>query len=106
LNCPCDAFPGLFASATRDDQGGELIIKLVNPAPETRNVAVHLAGAKGIRDGAKELVLTGTSLDDVNSFDEPKKIAPVEQPAKVSSPDFEQSVPPRALIVLRIPADR
>ncbi len=106
VELPLRRTPAVFASATRDNQTGELIIKLVNPGPQPQQVAVHLQGNKAIRGNAKELLLTGTNPDDVNSFDDPKKISPIERSVEISSPDFEQMMPAYAFAVLRIPMQR
>jgi alpha-L-arabinofuranosidase len=100
---PARRTPAFFASATRDNQAGDLILKLVNPGPQPQQVAIQIKGKKAVSGNAKELLLTGTNPDDVNSFDDPKRISPVELSININSPDIEQTMPAYSFAVLRIP---
>jgi len=91
----------LFASATRDEAKREVIFKLVNGHNAPATVELNLAGAKKVSAKAKLLVLTG-GLRDENSFEQPRKVAPVESELKASAPRFTHTVPPNSLTVLRV----
>ena len=95
---------GLYASATRDDQAGEIILKVVNPAPDARPVKINLAGVSHVDATAREIVLAGGKPDEVNTMGKPAAVAPVESNIAVAGAAFTQSFPPRSLTVLRIKA--
>ena len=94
-----------YASATRDDTAGEVIVKLVNGEAEAAAVDLNLAGAGKVGATAKLLVLSG-DLRDENSFEQPRKIAPVASELKAGTPRFTHTLPPNSLTVLRVVADK
>ena len=57
-----------------------------------------------MKSGAREILLTGNHLSDVNSFQEPRKVAPREMAVDIHSPEFTKNIPANAFVVLRIPA--
>jgi len=93
----------VYASATRDQQSGEVILKLVNGTSNPQTVKVQLAGVKAVKPGAKAWVLTGEKLTDVNSFETPEKTSTREVAVQVGAPQFDLSLPANALMVLRVP---
>ena len=98
-----DAAPSrLYASATRDDKTGEIILKVVNPEGTEADVEINLAGVNGIKRGAECFVLSGTAPDDVNSFTEPARISPVESKLDGAASRFDHRFPPNSLTVLRL----
>jgi len=104
IKCSLDSENGserLYASAVRDKS--EVILKLVNPAAEPREVAIQLEGAHSIKPGATAVVLAGKDLAGENSLDAPTNISPRIVPIEVNSPSFRQTVPARAMMVLRVP---
>jgi alpha-L-arabinofuranosidase len=102
---PVPQHGGLFASAVRDDQVGEVVVKLVNASPQPRQVAVELAGVKAVKPGATAILLQGAKLSDVNDFAAPDRIAPRPWPLRISQPKFNQAVPPNSFMVLRVPVE-
>ena len=105
IKCSPDSETGsgskLYASAVRDKS--EVIVKLVNPVSESREVSIQLEGAHSIKPGATAVVLAGKNLADENSLDAPTNISPRTVPIEVKSPSFNQVVPARAMMVLRLP---
>lgn len=91
----------LFASASRDEAGGETILKLVNGEAAPATVTIHLAGAKSVSREALMLVLQG-NLKDENSFTEPGKISPQESKLRVAGPGFTHTLPPHSFTILRV----
>jgi len=94
--------PALFASATRDEKTGEVILKVVNPGADTGETQVLLAGLPCVAPEVKVITLTGTSLSDVNSLDYPLTVAPVETKVSITSPRFGYRFARHSLTVLRI----
>ena len=96
--------PSLYASATRDDKTGEIILKAVNPAANAEPAEIELIGLSRVESEAKTITLAGDDLDEVNSMDEPGKISPVESRFENAAANFTYTFPPRSLTVLRIKA--
>jgi alpha-N-arabinofuranosidase len=92
----------LYASATRDDATGEVIIKIVNGESKAEEVKLTLSGTAKSALTAQAYVLTGTKTTDENSFTEPKKIAPVESTVKLKAKGHTYKAPAYSLTVLRV----
>ncbi|MGA2247213.1 MAG: alpha-L-arabinofuranosidase C-terminal domain-containing protein, partial [Verrucomicrobiota bacterium] len=97
-----DGRADLYASATRDDQVGDIIIKVVNPGNSVLDAQINLGGLSGVNPEAREILLTGASLEDENSMANPRAVAPVESPFSIAGPSFTHGFPARSLVVLRI----
>jgi alpha-N-arabinofuranosidase len=93
----------LYASATRDEQAGQVILKVVNPGDTMQNVQVNLAGVKNVSPEAAELVLAGNT-DDENSMEQPEHISPVQSTIENAAANFSCDFQPHSLTVLRIRA--
>ncbi len=98
--------PGLFASATRDNQSGEIIVKVVNAAATPTVTEINLNGGGKLAARAQAIVLTSGSPKDENSLDEPTKVAPKTQTLALSGPSFQHSFPANSLTVLRVKAEK
>ena len=92
----------VYASATRDEKTGEIILKVVNPGGEPTEVAIQLDGVARVAGAAQATVLTGERNDVVNSFDRPASVAPVTETISGIGPSFRHRFAPRSLTVLRI----
>jgi alpha-L-arabinofuranosidase len=92
----------LYASAVRDDKAGEVILKVVNPGQVPQDAKLRLAGLKKVGSSAGVTVLTGERNDDLNSFEQPRRIAPASSKIKLSGSDFDYTFPPRSVTVLRV----
>jgi len=95
----------LYASATRDDATTEVIVKLVNGDTQAAALEVNLAGAGKVGAKARLLLLSG-DLRDENSFEQPRKVAPVPGELSVNAPRFTHTLPPNSLTVLRVVANK
>jgi alpha-L-arabinofuranosidase len=93
----------LYASATRDDQAGEIILKVVNATARPITAKIVLKDVTRIGAGS-ETVLTGSGLNDVNSIAEPRKIAPKTRAFKPGRPVFKHTFPGNSVTVLRVKA--
>ena len=94
--------PRFYATATRDEQAGEVILKVVNATAASVETGIQLDGAIKLGGKATQTVLTG-ALADENSQATPAKVAPVTTTFKVPSPQFSHSFQPYSLTVLRVP---
>ena len=93
-----------YASATRDDQTGEIILKAVNPGADARIVDIKLTGLTQIEPEGKALILAGDNLAQVNSMAAPGKVSTVESNFANAAADFKYAFPARSVTVLRIRA--
>jgi alpha-N-arabinofuranosidase len=94
----------IYATAARDDNSGEIIIKVVNPTGEPADSLVQLKGAAKIAGKINVTTLSGSSLADENSLTEPKKVAPVISSIGGAGAEFKFTFKPWSLTVLRIAA--
>ena len=94
----------LYASATRDDRAGEVIVKVVNPGNDATEAKINLAGVSQVEPEGVAIVLAGSNLKDVNSMEQPKKISPVESKFDKVASNFTYSFQPHSMTVLRIKA--
>jgi alpha-L-arabinofuranosidase len=94
--------PALFASATRDEKAGEVILKVVNPGGDVGETQIHLDGLTRVASEVKVITLTGAGLGDVNSLDHPLAVAPAEATFNVAGPRFGYRFPQHSMTVLRI----
>jgi alpha-L-arabinofuranosidase len=94
----------LYASATRDNGAGEVIVKVVNPGNDATETKISLSGVSHIEPEALAIVLAGDNLHDVNSMEQPKKISPDESKFDKVASNFTYSFQPRSMTVLRIKA--
>jgi alpha-L-arabinofuranosidase len=94
----------LYATASRENKSGEVIVKVVNSAAEAVEANLQLKGAGKVSDKADATVLAGANLADENSFADPKKVSPATSTIEGVGPDFKYTFKPWSLTVLRIAA--
>ena len=98
------ATPGpVFAEATRDDASGDVILKVVNDGADPQPLELNLQGVGSVANYAKVQVLTGQPRD-VNSIEEPTKVAPVEADITDAGTTFVHEFPPYSVTVMRLSA--
>jgi alpha-L-arabinofuranosidase len=68
----------IYATASRVDSTGEVILKVVNISGSAQKLEINLSGAKDVSAAGKVIVLSGKPTD-VNSLANPKKVYPTEQ---------------------------
>jgi alpha-N-arabinofuranosidase len=90
----------LFATASRDDATGQVILKVVNPTDDATSVSVDLGGFNLGSDTARAIVLSGKP-DDVNSIAEPGKVVPQEKSMAITGSHYEATFEPHSLTILR-----
>ena len=92
----------LYASATIDKKTNELIVKLVNVSGVMKTKMVNVEGVKKLSNQATVTVLKSNELTDVNSFNQPGKVAPVESTLSVKGKGISLSLAPNSLTVIRV----
>lgn len=89
----------LFASAVKDINKKEVIIKLVNTAANAQDLNIDLKGKKLVSKGVA-LTLKSENLTDVNSFELPKNMSPKESAVKLKGSNLHINIPAYSVIVL------
>lgn len=106
VEVPVPVQDGFYATAAWEEATGQVILKLVNAAPFDRLVALQLAGVRSVRPGSRGILLRGETLADENDFEHPTRVAPRDWPVQIAGPTADLSVPPHALLVVRVPVER
>lgn len=101
-----DGKTNLFASSTRDEKAGEIVLKVVNVTTEPVQTTVHLNGVAPAGARCTGIVLTSGSLNDENSLETPRKVSPKTAPLSLNLPDFDHAFPAQSMTVLRITVKR
>jgi len=93
----------IYTTASRDTKTGDIILKVVNVESEPKLVTVNLQGAKDVAKTATAIVLTGNPAD-MNSIEEPEKVAPKTVKVPNISNAFPYEFPGYSVTVLRVKA--
>jgi alpha-L-arabinofuranosidase len=101
LEIPPPNLPRLFATASRDNASGGVILKVVNPIATETDVDLEVDGISSVAPRAREIVLRGAP-DDVNSLAEPSTIAPVTRSIEIPGRAFRHTFAPYSLTILRL----
>ena len=102
---PTGQKPGLYATASRDEKSGQIILKVVNGAAQPAEVNLRINGAAGLAS-AQAIVLAGEKLTDENSLDEPSKVSPKTAQLSGVGPEFKHTFKPWSVTVLRLEEKR
>jgi alpha-L-arabinofuranosidase len=93
-----------FASAGRDEPGGNVIIKAINAADEPVSATINIAGTKHIAFGANLIELRSDRGSDNNSLENPKTVTPVSSVISISGNSIAHEFPPYSLSIIRLAA--
>ena len=98
---PVTGQQGLYASAVRDNNSKEVILKMVNSsaAPQVTNIEVK--GVAKIDPTANVKMLSNPGLDVVNSLDNPTAISPAEETMTIKGKKLNLILPPYSFSVIR-----
>jgi alpha-N-arabinofuranosidase len=92
----------LYTSASLDDRTHEIILKVINHSPSTRQAEIRFNGA--IPSGTiKVTTLASADLNAENSFDHPTAVAPQSSTLAAGSAKLSVRLSPYSLTVYRIP---
>ncbi|RKS99594.1 alpha-L-arabinofuranosidase C-terminal domain-containing protein [Flavobacterium sp. 123] len=91
----------LFASAVKDANTKEVIVKLVNTSATAKDVSIDFKASKLASKGTLT-TLTSANLEDENSFANPKKISPSEREFKLKGDKAQTSLPAYSVSVLKL----
>lgn len=91
----------LCACAARDGKSGDIILKIVNAAPEPIRTRIDLKGAGTPSGSCKAIVLTSASPLDENTLEEPTKVSPTTEIVQFSGTILTRSFPGNSFTILR-----
>jgi alpha-L-arabinofuranosidase len=90
----------VFATASRVEDTGRVIVKFVNAQSNPVTMEIHLQGVDKVTGGSAD-VLTGKP-GDVNSPTEPTKVAPKTSPLPEATVKFTHEFPAQSVTVMRL----
>lgn len=96
----------LFASASREEASGELILKVVNVTVAEQTAQVKLKGVGEIESTATLTVLASSNAEDESSLEHPTKVAPKTRSITIPGPIFPHTFPANSVSVLRVKTKR
>jgi alpha-L-arabinofuranosidase len=98
--------PTMVAGATRLENSGEILLKVVNFLDKAQRAAVRLDGVSSVAPEGTETVLSSASQEDENSLDQPKRVAPVSRHVAGLSRQFDYTFAANSVTFLRIRATK
>ena len=91
----------LYASAVKDSDKKEVIVKLVNTSAMSKEVRIQLNGQR-LTGNATLVTLQNSDLTGGNSFEFPENISPSEEKVKVDGRNVSLKLAPYSVNVLKI----
>jgi alpha-L-arabinofuranosidase len=79
-----------------------VIVKVVNPYPVVKTCRVDLNHSPAVLPEGQVLILTSASLDDENSFDNARRVSPLESKLAGLDTSFDYPCPPGSLSILKL----
>ncbi|MGD0516022.1 MAG: alpha-L-arabinofuranosidase C-terminal domain-containing protein [Thermoguttaceae bacterium] len=98
---PVDMPQGIYAAAGRMDATGDVILKIVNFSGDPRPLQISLQGMTEVAKEATGELLTGLPTD-MNSVDDPMKVAPKPITISDAASSFVYEVPAYSAGVIRL----
>ncbi len=92
---------GLFATACIDKATNEVIVKLVNATDKETAKEITIDGVKKLASTGKLIVLKN-ALNQVNSFDAPMAVSPVESSIVIKSKKINTVLAPYSFTLIRV----
>jgi len=92
----------LDMTATRDEAGNLLVLKVVNAGDKPHRSEIEIKGFGGVNPRAEVVQLTGASLTDRNLPEEPEKIRPSHSTFDQAAERFSYEFPARSYTILRL----
>ncbi|MCM4157300.1 alpha-L-arabinofuranosidase C-terminal domain-containing protein [Gramella sp. AN32] len=90
----------LYASAVRDTDKNEIIIKLVNTSSSEKEIEMDIKGVR-LNESGEMLTLQTSDLSAENSFEKPKNISPQTQNVKLKGRELEVDLKPYSVNIIK-----
>ncbi len=101
-NAPATGQDSLYASATRDINTGELIVKIVNTLGKAQTATVNLDGNAKTETKGRLIVLKSDNLEAMNTLDTPSVIVPSETPIDVKGKVINLTLAPYSFSIIKV----
>jgi alpha-L-arabinofuranosidase len=95
----------LYASASRVEKTGEVVLKVVNTSNSELPTDIKLNGVGALKGPAQAIVLTSQNPTDENSLTDPTKVAPVTKTVEAKGSSLQQTLPGNSVTILRLRPD-
>ncbi len=92
----------MYACAATEEKTKRLILRIVNAEAQPADCVIQLSGLRSGKHSARAVVLAGGALTDVNSFEQPTRIAPSSLKLAAVGPEFSYSFKPYSFSVRSI----
>jgi alpha-N-arabinofuranosidase len=99
-----DVLPTFFATAGYRKGDGEVVVKATNYGDEPLDARILLEGTAQVAATGRHIVIRADKPEDENSLDRPDLISPQVLPLTGCSKDFQVTLSPHSVNILRIPA--
>ncbi|RLL83634.1 alpha-L-arabinofuranosidase C-terminal domain-containing protein [Mesotoga sp. BH458_6_3_2_1] len=97
-------FKSLYHVCVYDRETENLIIKIVNPWPEEKEVRVEIGEELKIKEQAEVILMTSDSVFDENTFQNPEKVLPKKYVLSGLSNEFTFTFAENSITILRLKA--
>jgi alpha-L-arabinofuranosidase len=98
------ALPAFFATAGYRKSDGTVVVKATNYHAEPVCAEIRLEGTTQVAATGQHIVIRANKPEDENTLDKPDLITPQVLPLTDCSKDFQVTLPPHSVNILRIPA--
>lgn len=98
--------PEVFAAAGWDAERQQYVVAVANSASEPRRGRLTLGESASAATSATQILLASGSPIDENSFDEPKRVSPIEKSVAIRDGQIDLVLPAWSFSVVRAPGDR
>ena len=94
----------LFAVAGRDDQNGDVVVKVINTSSQAYSTTLNIDGVTSTAPEVQVTLLTSARTSDNNSLESPTKVVPATTKAAIAGAKFNYEFPANSLVILRLKA--
>jgi alpha-N-arabinofuranosidase len=94
--------PALFTSASKDDQTGDIILKVVNPGNEPSAGSINLQGVDQVATTAQVITLCADNPSAENSFENLGNVTPQPTDLPGIAPQFKYTFKPHSFTIIRL----
>ena len=99
-----EVMPAFFATAGYQKKDGVIVVKATNYNAQPLPAAIKLDGVTNVAATGQHIVIRADKPEDENTLDKPGRIVPQVLPLTGCSKNFQVTLPPHSVNVLRITA--
>jgi len=96
----------MYATSGVSKNKEEIIIKVVNPFEKDKTTKIKIAGIAGISQTGEAVVLSSSSMDDENNFENPLKVAPKKIKIENGGKEFAFNCPASSLSIIKLKIEK